>query len=396
MTTIFGTASSREVIRTLEQAGYEAVFVGGAVRDYVLGKLATDMDIATSAEPDEVKAVFSTTFDVGIAHGTVLVLMHREPIEVTTYRTEGTYSDNRRPDEVQFVKSLREDLQRRDFTMNALAMTIDGELIDPFGGRNDLAQRVIRAVGNPEDRFKEDALRMFRAIRFTAVLDFMIEPQTFEAIRNHAGRLRHISVERLKAEMDKLLIGVNPKAAFTAMQQTGLGSHLPLFPHDIDGLGRTVPFESILEGWACFMISGDFSPAAVAKAYKLSNVEKKFLMEVHALYVKRKVQDYIVDDYYHYASDVFQTVEKLRDALDEASDTLTSTEIEQQQQALPIQSKEELVVTGKDLIAWSGLAGGRWTGTWMKEIEQAVLHGLCNNDPNDIKDWFSREYKREK
>ena len=144
---------------SLENAGYEAVFVGGAVRDYLLGKTATDIDIATSAEPEEVKAVFPITVDIGTAHGTVLVLMNGEPIEVTTYRTEGTYTDHRRPDEVRFVKSLQEDLRRRDFTMNALAMTKDGELIDLFGGKADMADRIIRAVGNAADRFNEDALQ---------------------------------------------------------------------------------------------------------------------------------------------------------------------------------------------------------------------------------------------
>ena len=214
MTASFGTEPSREVIRSLENAGYEAVFVGGAVRDYLLGKAATDIDIATSAEPEEVKALFPMTVDIGTAHGTVLVLMNGEPIEVTTYRTEGTYTDHRRPDEVRFVKSLQEDLRRRDFTMNALAMTKEGELIDLFGGKADMADRVIRAVGNAGDRFNEDALRMFRAVRFTAVLGFDIEDQTCKAICDHAEQIRYISVERLKAEMDKLFVSDNPVKAF--------------------------------------------------------------------------------------------------------------------------------------------------------------------------------------
>ena len=134
----------------MEEAGYEAVFVGGAVRDHLLGKEASDYDIATSATPSEVKNVFTQTIDVGIAHGTVMVLMDDEPIEVTTYRTESTYTDHRRPDQVNFVRYLKEDLERRDFTMNAIALTLNGELIDPFGGKTDLHNQKIRAVGNAD------------------------------------------------------------------------------------------------------------------------------------------------------------------------------------------------------------------------------------------------------
>ena len=183
MTTSLEAVRAMKSFVVLEKRGHEAVFVGGAVRDYVLGKPAKDIDIATSAEPDEVKAVFPIYGGCGIAHGTVLVILSGEPIEVTTYRTEGQYTDHRRPDEVHFVKSLRDDLLRRDFTMNALAMTKDGELIDLFGGEADLDGQLIRAVGNPEDRFREDALRMLRAVRFSSVLDFDIEAETFQAIR---------------------------------------------------------------------------------------------------------------------------------------------------------------------------------------------------------------------
>ncbi|WHT47147.1 CCA tRNA nucleotidyltransferase [Sporosarcina thermotolerans] len=225
----FGSASSRKVIKLLGDAGYEAVFVGGSVRDYLLGKDASDIDIATSASPEEVKQVFPNTIDVGIEHGTVMVLMDREPIEVTTYRTESTYTDHRRPDEVKFVKSLKEDLRRRDFTINALALTVSGELIDPFGGRDDLKGRVIRAVGNAQDRFTEDALRMVRAVRFASVLGFEVEAGTRQAISGNAEKIRHVSVERIKVEMDKLMKGKEPNKGFALIAETGLSHHLPVF-----------------------------------------------------------------------------------------------------------------------------------------------------------------------
>jgi len=396
MTTSFGTAPSREVIRILENAGYEAVFVGGAVRDHLLGKTATDIDIATSAEPEEVKAVFPITVDIGTAHGTVLVLMNSEPIEVTTYRTEGTYTDHRRPDVVRFVKSLQEDLRRRDFTMNALAMTKNGELIDLFGGKADMADRIIRAVGNAANRFNEDALRMFRAIRFTAVLGFDIEEQTFKAICDNAEQIRYISVERLKAEMDKLFVGDNPVKAFHSIQNTGLNLHLPLFPKDNEKLNRTVPFESAIEGWACFMIAGNFSPSDVARAYKLSNVERTFLATVTDAYANRMGRQFTIDDYYKYDLATLITTEKLFQSIDNNGGSIRVAEIKQMKQSLPIQSVADLSVDGKKLMEWTSQKGGRWIGEWLGKIEKAVLYGTCENDPNDIKEWFLYEFNREK
>lgn len=395
MTALFGTESSRKVIRMLEDAGYEAVYVGGAVRDHVLGKRASDIDIATSAEPQEVLKLFPMTVDIGSAHGTVIVLMGGEQIEVTTFRTEGTYTDHRRPDEVHFVKSLREDLLRRDFTMNALAMTRDGELVDLFGGQQDLAKGLIRAVGDAAERFAEDALRMLRAIRFTAVLGFQIEAKTFEAIRVEAERIQHVSVERVKDEMDKLFKGQHPLEAFQTFQETRLANYLPLFPEDIEKLNRCIPFRSVLEGWASFMIAGNFKPGEIARAYKLSNIEKTFLTEVHHAVAIRSTRLFSIDDYYHFNGDVLIAAEKLVAIQSRVGHALSPQEIIQIKQSLPIQSLAELAVSGKDLIDWTGKRGGRWTGVWMEKIEKAVLHKQCDNEPNNIKEWFIHEYKRE-
>ena len=396
MTVNFGTVSSREVIRSLESAGYEAVFVGGAVRDFLLDKTPTDMDIATSAEPSEVKAVFPMTVDIGTKHGTVLVLMKGEPIEVTTFRTESIYTDHRRPDEVRFVKSLSEDLRRRDFTMNALAMTLDGELIDLFGGKADLTNRIIRAVGNATDRFQEDALRMFRAIRFTAVLDFEIEEKTLEAIRINAEQICHVSVERLKAEMDKLFSGEYPINAFLYIQATGIASHLPLFPKDIEKLNKTAPFETPSEGWASFMIAGDFSPSDIVKAYKLSNVDRMFLSSVNDAYANRLNRQFTFEDYYLNDLSVLLTTEKIFSTFHAHNETIMATEIKRMKESLAIQSIKDLAVDGGKLMEWTSQPGGRWLGEWIGKIEKAVLHGSLQNEPNDIKEWFLNEFNGEK
>ena len=310
MTNIFGSSASYEVIRRLEKAGHEAVFVGGAVRDYLLNKTAKDIDIATSAEPDEVKAVFTNTIDVGIAHGTVLVILENETIEVTTFRTEGTYTDHRRPDNVHFVKTLREDLLRRDFTINALAMTKNGHIIDLFGGEKDLNDRVIRAVGNPAERFHEDALRMLRAIRFSSVLDFDIEAGTLQAIRANAHQIKHVSVERIKIELDKLFTGVNPLKGFTTLFTSQLGKELSLFNDKEEELKRALPFTTAAEGWAFFATIAEISPTEIAKQFKLSNEERNFIKAVQKIYTKRLTSDYTLNDYYLNELPVLKCAEK--------------------------------------------------------------------------------------
>ena len=396
MTNTFGSRASYEIIRRLEAAGHEAVFVGGAVRDYVLGKPAKDIDIATSAEPDEVKSVFSNTVDVGVDHGTVLVIVEGEPIEVTTYRTEGTYTDHRRPDDVQFVKYLREDLLRRDFTINALALTKDGELIDLFGGRQDLENKIIRAVGIPADRFDEDALRMARAIRFSSVLDFDIEKNTLQAIQKNAIQISHVSIERLKIEMDKLFVGANPVKAFTYLETSHLGSAIPLFPNNLEALERVVPFMTAVEGWAFFATIGKFPPAEIARVYKLSNDERKFISSVYEAFKKRVVEPFTIDEYYTFNLPVLTCTEKFYRAVYVNASTLTDSELEVGKKSLPIQSTQDLAVDGKDLIEWAGITGGKWTGNWIKKIEHAVLHSVCENNPTNIKDWFMNGFKCEK
>lgn len=203
--------------------GYELYLVGGAVRDYILGNENHDYDMTTSALPEEVKAMFKATIDTGIKHGTVTVVFNRRHYEITTFRTEGDYSDSRHPDSVKFVRSLDEDLKRRDFTINALAVDIlSGEIIDRHNGIEDLEKRIIRAIGVPEERFKEDALRMLRACRFSSKLDFDIEEETLSSIKDLHRNIEKVSKERIKDEIDKLLLSPYPAKGLGYMAKTGL------------------------------------------------------------------------------------------------------------------------------------------------------------------------------
>lgn len=199
------------IIHTIEQAGFEAYAVGGCVRDSILGREPDDWDITTSAKPEEIKQLFRHTVDTGIQHGTVTVLIKKECYEVTTYRIDGEYEDSRHPKEVNFTSLLSEDLRRRDFTINAMAYNESKGLIDLFGGQEDLEDKIIRCVGNPKERFSEDALRIMRAVRFSAQLGYEIEEKTTAAIKELAHTLDRISVERIQVELVKLLVSKHPE-----------------------------------------------------------------------------------------------------------------------------------------------------------------------------------------
>ncbi|SDB29736.1 tRNA nucleotidyltransferase (CCA-adding enzyme) [Pseudobutyrivibrio sp. YE44] len=214
-------ADVQNIINVLESNGHEAYAVGGCVRDCILGKVPHDWDITTSALPEQVKALFQRTFDTGIEHGTVTVLMSGIGYEVTTYRVDGKYEDGRHPKEVTFTASLEEDLKRRDFTINAMAYNDSKGLVDLFGGKEDLEAGIIRAVGNPTERFTEDALRMLRALRFSAQLGFEIEAATYQAICDLAPTLEKISAERIQVEMVKLVTSDHPER-IRDVYETGL------------------------------------------------------------------------------------------------------------------------------------------------------------------------------
>lgn len=199
------------IIQTLQNAGFEAYAVGGCVRDHLLGRIPGDYDITTSAKPQEVKSLFRRTIDTGIQHGTVTVMIGKEGYEITTYRLDGEYEDGRHPKEVTFTASLSEDLKRRDFTINAMAYNNKEGLVDLFGGQQDLENRIIRCVGQPQERFSEDALRMMRAVRFAAQLGFTMEENTFAAIKELAPTLSKVSAERIQVELVKLLVSPHPE-----------------------------------------------------------------------------------------------------------------------------------------------------------------------------------------
>ncbi|MCI5862622.1 MAG: CCA tRNA nucleotidyltransferase [Lachnospiraceae bacterium] len=267
------------IISELENHDYEAFAVGGCIRDSLLGRTPDDWDITTSATPEEVKEIFQRTVDTGIKHGTVTVLIGKKAFEVTTYRIDGAYTDGRHPESVRYSKYLKEDLRRRDFTINAFAYNDECGLRDEFLGFRDLEWKIIRAVGNPEDRFSEDALRMMRAIRFAAQLGFNIELNTYNAIIKMAPNIKKVSAERIQVELTKTLMSDHPEVT-AEYAKTGLFVEILPVLYDILsgisaqktlGLLRYVPKMAIMRYTALLRYRKPQEARAVLRKLKLDN-----------------------------------------------------------------------------------------------------------------------------
>jgi tRNA nucleotidyltransferase (CCA-adding enzyme) len=265
---------ARKIIDRLNEHGYEAYVVGGCVRDMILKREPGDWDITTSARPEQVKALFTRTLDTGIQHGTVTIMVGKEGYEVTTFRVDGDYTDGRHPDTVTFTPSLEEDLKRRDFTINAMAYSHATGIVDAFDGVADLKARRIRCVGNAMERFTEDALRILRAIRFSAQLGFEIEDATRQAITEIAPNLVHVSKERIQVELTKLLLSDRPEA-MKLVYETGISPYVSETFHKmgemIGDMPVTVPAKKSLR-WALFLRKGTPEQAVrILRDLKLDN-----------------------------------------------------------------------------------------------------------------------------
>lgn len=383
------------IVEKLKAAGYEAYFVGGSVRDAILGRSIHDVDIATSAYPEETKKVFTRTIDIGIEHGTVLVLHGNQEYEITTFRTEDVYVDYRRPSHVSFVRSLEEDLKRRDFTVNAFALSDEAQIIDLFAGLKDLEGKVLRAVGVAQERFNEDALRIMRGFRFAASLDFDFEEKTFKAMQETAPLLKKISVERIFIEFDKLLAAdfwrkgleklIDTKAYQYLPELGDKGSCLKLL---LDRLDPAFCFQSSEQAWAMLLIALDINePKTFLKNWKTSNDFQKSVSNLVAAYRKREVASTDRFLVYQYGLENLLLVENLRKA---QGLPVENEQIKALDAALLIHAKHEIVVNGGILMAELGLQPGPNLGHILNEIETAIVDGDLINEKEAIFD-FLRE-----
>lgn len=376
--------AAKPVLQRLEAAGFEAYFVGGSVRDMLLQKPIHDVDIASAAFPEEVKKQFDKTVDTGIQHGTVMVLDHGLGYEITTFRTESTYTDFRRPDTVTFVRSLSEDLQRRDFTINALAMTYDGEIVDLFDGLADLSAGVIRAVGEAEVRFTEDALRMMRALRFSAQLGFQIAPDTRAALQRLAPNLAKIAVERIRVEFEKLLMGQQAAASLAMAIEDDVVTYLPgqldqwQFADIIADLETQQP-ATIPVVWAHLLTRSTLSEPEMTTFMRTWKTSRDLIKMVTAVVpVARHIARrdlwtlYQIYDY----RDVLMSVLRLI-----RTDDAVIADVDAMFEALPIHHTRELRVAGGQLIAEQIVQPGPQMGRILKQIERAVVTGQVANQP---------------
>ena len=373
------------VMQQLVDAGYEAYFVGGSVRDMLLHKPISDVDIATSATPQEVKEIFPHTVDVGIEHGTVMVIHHKEGYEVTTFRTEEGYEDFRHPDKVTFVRSLEEDLKRRDFTINALAIGIDDQLMDFFDGIGDLERQCIRCVGDAKERFNEDALRMFRAVRFVGQLGFQIEENTKNAISLLKMNLSKVAVERMKVEFEKMIQSSYRKDALKLFVETGLYQACPLFDGKGEILLKLAEFPikemSVLQAWILFVDELKLSDKEVThllKSWKSSNEQIRDILVGYRTYRARKEEGWNFFLAYDCPYEVACEVEQLLIVQDKSS---SMEGLEATYHSLPIRSMNDIHLNGHDIIRILKLdKKGPIIGQVLKTVEKMILEKSISND----------------
>ncbi|MFE8702212.1 CCA tRNA nucleotidyltransferase [Cytobacillus sp. FJAT-54145] len=385
------------ILAKIEEAGFEAYFVGGSVRDYLLNKDIHDVDIATSATPLEIKSIFPKTIDVGIEHGTVVVLYENQSYEITTFRSESDYEDFRRPAEVQFIRSLIEDLQRRDFTINAIAMNRNGDIIDPFNGRDALERRMIATVGIAKERFNEDALRMMRAVRFVSQLSFSIESSTFSALSDYGGLLREIAIERISTEFEKLLKGTNRKQALQILLETEIYKYLPGFDTKKDKLQMFVDLSDsnlkVEELWVLLIYKLNLAKKDIEpflKAWKLSMKTIKGIEKIFSWLEYRMNHEWTLESMYYAKIDSIFSTEKLYNVLTGQGNPNNLDDLKQEYESLPIKERNEMDITGTDLMEWFQLAGGPWVKEKLESIEKAIIIGEIENRKETIREWLMR------
>lgn len=415
------------IIRSLENAGFEAYIVGGCVRDGILGRDPEDWDITTIAKPDEIKRIFSHTVDTGIEHGTVTVLVPPEEVErgirsfeVTTYRIDGEYTDHRHPNAVSFTGSLEEDLARRDFTINAMAYHMERGIIDPFHGQEDLEKKIVRAVGKAKDRFAEDALRMMRGIRFSAQLDFSLDEEAYLGIESLKESLENVSKERIAVELWKLLASAHPDKVemffstglapyitedFPKIQESGIPKLLPFAPVEkIVRFGlflRNVPYlarkilrdlkldRDSIEGGSHF--AALFSEEEVESPYALrKRIARYGLKMVRDFYEMRLalLQQDEAESYSPLESDLLEAKRRTGEIITTKKQAesivkerlLWITKVESEKNCV---SLSELMLSGKDLISL-GVSPGKRMGEILQLAFDRVLQEPKENEKEKL------------
>ena len=380
------------ILDTLQKNGFEAYYVGGSVRDYLMDVSIGDIDITTNALPEDIQNIFPRTIDVGVEHGTVIVVINKTPFEVTTYRTETTYSDYRRPDSVSFTTSIKEDLARRDFTMNAIAMDRMFKIYDPYNGQLSIKNKEIVTVGDPYERFNEDALRMLRAIRFVSQLDFKLNESTFNGIVKLASNVQYISVERIVQELKKLYSGVNVSHAKSLLIHSKILKFIPYYKKlNIDDIKKT-NVHSLINEIIIQQILNENNH--FKNELKLSNDEKNNIKNSLSFYNDLGENESPIILAYNYNEHIILNLKNIisennflnQQYLNQIDDILL------EKSRLTIKSKKDLAVNGNDLMKTLNRHGGPWLKEVLSEIERNVLFNKLDNNYETIIEWVNNEY----
>jgi len=366
-------SAGKKVLMGLNEAGYEAYFVGGMVRDALLGCDVYDADIATDAAPEVVLGLFDKTFATGLRHGTVTVVMDDQNIEVTTFRLDGEYLDNRHPEEVVFTRSLSEDLARRDFTINAMAQELTGMIIDPFNGRADLEGGIIRAVGEPRERFKEDALRILRGIRFVAKLGFDIEEETLKAMSECRYLLENLSFERIRKEFEGILSSVEfGRKALNFIIKNNIFEYIPFFSVLVKfkNLDRVKHIATLFD-----VIAFELQDSCVfLSEFPFTKKERKTIQ------VLLEIRDEVLDErliLYRFGETVLHQRYLLRCFYQ-------NEDFEYKIPTMVINRRADLAICPKEIIQLAKKSPGPWVGELFAEIEEMIVLEKMENTRESI------------
>ena len=379
--------NAKKVLYDLKRNGYEGYIVGGAVRDHLLRMPINDIDITTNAKPFQVGKMFKTK-PTGLKYGTVTVFMQEETFEVTTYRHDGEYIDGRHPDNITYAETVEEDVKRRDFTINGMLMTEKEEIIDYVGGKKDLQLRIIRTIGNPYDRFNEDALRMMRAFYFQSKLGFQIDRDTRDAIAALKMKLKDIAMERIMEEFIKMMKGKYVKRAIQSMITTGVHEVLPglekglLFVRDLDEMPYVDTFFTL-----AFTLNG-----SIPNEWPFSN-KHRHRYETASMLANKHKNDFDPYTLYTYGFELCVLANKVNFILGRSKNL--KTKIETDFQNLPLQSDLDLKLRATEMISITGKKAGAWVKKLQTEMVIEVLNKRLRNDKDALTDYVMKHHNKE-
>lgn len=356
-----------KLIKELTEHNYKAYIVGGFVRDLLLGRESQDIDIATNATPKEIQEVFQDSFLPTEDYGSVVVNKYGIRFEITTFRKEFTYQDHRKPVEIEYIDDLYQDLLRRDFTINAICIDENGEIIDFLGGRDDLERKLIRTVGDADERFEQDALRILRAIRFATVLDFQLDADVVVAIRKHRDLLKELSYHRKKEELDKMFVSGRAAQGIEMLLDFHLDKHL-----NLEHLSDVKNTNSLIGIWSILNVED---------IYPFSNNEKEMMKDIREVMPLNNYDPFVLFEYGLYVNSVAGEMKGL-----------DKKKITESYNSLVIHSRKDLDITSEEIMDALDREPGEYLGDIYDDIEKEVLYHRLNNNKGDLLNYIKKHY----